>query len=211
VAADVIVTNLTNNLLVLPLSSGQVIRINALARVLVDLTVVQSDIQYFNQYRNQGLIAFNTSNNVYAGPPGPTGPAGVATGVQGATGLEGPTGPQGVTGVGLGATGVPGPTGYGGVQGATGANGLNYQPAEQTYTLLSADVIHQYVDLDFLIVPDSLTFTVVNGIEQYDGIDYSLSTVGGVTRVSFLGDLATGGPAALVVGDILNFSYFYVP
>jgi hypothetical protein len=32
---------------------------------------------------------------------------------------------------------------------------------------------------------------------------------GGVTRITFAGDLATGGNAALVAGDILQIKYAY--
>jgi len=43
-------------------------------------------------------------------------------------------------------------------------------------------------------------------------VDYTVSLTGGaggVTRITFAGDLATGGNAALVSGDILMIKYAY--
>jgi hypothetical protein len=75
-------------------------------------------------------------------------------------------------------------------------------------TLSGTDITNQYKDLAILTLSSSLILSV-SGAMQTEGTDYSLSTVGGVTRVTFLGDLATGGNAALVSGDIMNFSYSY--
>ena len=44
---------------------------------------------------------------------------------------------------------------------------------------------------------------VVNGVVQSETDDYTLSVVGGVTRLSFAGDLATGGNSALIATDVL--------
>lgn len=79
---------------------------------------------------------------------------------------------------------------------------------KQSITLSGTDITNQYVDLAHLIKTSSLD-VVVSGIVQTEGTDYTLSTVGGVTRVTFAGDLATGGGAALVSGDIFNAKYAY--
>ena len=79
---------------------------------------------------------------------------------------------------------------------------------KQAITLSGTDISNQYVDLAQLTKPNTLIFEV-GGVVQIEGADYSLSTVLGVTRVTFLGDLATGGAAALVAGDIANFQYLY--
>lgn len=79
-ATDVIVTNLTNGLLVLDLTaSHSVLRINANSRVLIDQAIISTNILDFTRYRGLGLIAFNTSNSAFVGSQG-------ATGIQGVTG-----------------------------------------------------------------------------------------------------------------------------
>lgn len=78
--------------------------------------------------------------------------------------------------------------------------------AKESLTLNGTDITNQYKDLAKLIEPSSLMLSV-DGVIQYEGSDYTLSTVGGVTRITFAGDLATGGNAALVSGDILRCQY----
>lgn len=87
---------------------------------------------------------------------------------------------------------------------------INYKPKKERLTLDSTDITNQYKDLAFLAEPGSVHLSIT-GIAQYEGsgIDYSLSTVGGVTRVTFETNLATGGASELVSGDILNFQYRY--
>jgi hypothetical protein len=81
---------------------------------------------------------------------------------------------------------------------------------KETLTLNGTDITNQYKDLAHLISANSL-FLSISGIVVYEGAsyDYTLSTVGGVTRITFLNDLATGGAAALVSGDILQVQYQY--
>lgn len=80
--------------------------------------------------------------------------------------------------------------------------------AKENITVDSTIVTNQYVDLAQLILANSLDLSV-SGVIQEEGSDYNLSTVGGVTRVTFAGDLATGGAAELVSGDVMNFKYQY--
>lgn len=82
------------------------------------------------------------------------------------------------------------------------------KPKKQDFTLNGTDITNQYVDLSFLSIADSLSL-FVDGVMQDEGSDFTLSTVSGVTRVTFAGDLATGGSAALVSGDILHIVYQY--
>lgn len=79
---------------------------------------------------------------------------------------------------------------------------------KEAITLNGTDITNQYVDLDFSIDNDSLD-VVVSGIVQRLTSDYTLSVVSGVTRVTFAGDLATGGGAALIAGDVMFFKYQY--
>jgi hypothetical protein len=78
-------------------------------------------------------------------------------------------------------------------------------------TLISGDITAQYVDLSFPISDtSSVGLFVVGGLLQNPGVDYSVSATGGVAgvgRITFLGDLASGGVSALVAGDILVVQY----
>lgn len=80
------------------------------------------------------------------------------------------------------------------------------QPHKQSITLANGDITNQYVDLAFTAKPNSLML-VVNGVVQSETDDYTLSVVGGVTRLSFAGDLATGGNSALIATDVLKISF----
>lgn len=76
-------------------------------------------------------------------------------------------------------------------------------------TLVAGDITNQYVDLDFVARTDSINMSI-SGIMQVQGSDYTVNYTGGaggVTRITFAGDLATGGASELVATDILNFQY----
>jgi len=101
----------------------------------------------------------------------------------------------------------------------TGSNTLEaLQPAEEKFTLSSTNITNQYVDLAHVIFGSSASVNsagvyVVGGPEQQKAIDYTVSLTGGaggVTRITFAGDLATGGNAQLVAGDILVIDYSYL-
>lgn len=79
---------------------------------------------------------------------------------------------------------------------------------KENITLSSTNITNQYVDLAHLTIANSLTLAVTKTY-QVEGSDYTLSTIGGVTRLSFAGDLATGGVSALVAGNILNIQYTF--
>jgi len=88
-----------------------------------------------------------------------------------------------------------------------------YQKAwgKENLTLNGTDITNQYKDLAQVIIASSLDL-VVAGIVQTEGVDYTVSLTGGAggkTRISFAGDLATGGAAALVSVDVLRFKYQY--
>lgn len=75
-------------------------------------------------------------------------------------------------------------------------------PVEEYWPLLAADITNQYIDLSYLIVNDSLN-VFAYGLRQKATVDYTLSVEGGVTRVTFAGDLAS----LLVAGDELVTTY----
>lgn len=83
-----------------------------------------------------------------------------------------------------------------------------YTSKKENLTLNGTDITNQYKDMSFSAIADSMILSV-NGVMQYEGSDYTLSVVSGVTRLTFAGDLATGGAAALVSGDILRVKYEY--
>lgn len=74
-------------------------------------------------------------------------------------------------------------------------------------TMTGGEIIAQFYDLAQLIKSETLTITV-SGVVQEEGVDYTLSTASGVTRVTLAGDLATGGAAALIAGDKVGNRYF---
>lgn len=77
---------------------------------------------------------------------------------------------------------------------------------KQKITLTSTDIANQYVNLSFLIDEDSIIGFVAR-LAIHRGDDFTLSTVSGVTRLTFAGPLATGGNSALVSGDVLYVTY----
>lgn len=90
-------------------------------------------------------------------------------------------------------------------------------PAEQRITLSGTDITNQYVDLAFVIYgtsasDNSVALTPYRGPLALKTIDYTVSLTGGsggVTRLTFAGDLATGGMSALVAGNILIITYMH--
>jgi len=76
-------------------------------------------------------------------------------------------------------------------------------PHKENFVLTNTDISNGYVDLTRLAVDES---TVINlgGIEQHEGDDYTVSTVGGVTRLTFIGPLL----AAVVPGDKVYIRYW---
>jgi len=82
---------------------------------------------------------------------------------------------------------------------------------KQTVTLASGDITNQYYDLAHVAKASSIDL-VVAGLIQVEGTDYTVNLTGGTggnTRVTFAGDLASAGNAALVAGDIVVFKYSY--
>lgn len=100
-----------------------------------------------------------------------------------------------------------------------GSNNLeSLKQNEQRITLNGTDITNQYVDLSFAVYGtsasvNSVQLSVVGGLIQQKTVDYTVSLTGGaggVTRITFAGDLATGGAAELVATDILVVSYSYL-
>lgn len=83
---------------------------------------------------------------------------------------------------------------------------------KETFTLNGTDITNQYIDLANVARNDSIHFMVKGSGSLLEGAshDYSVSYTGGAggnTRITFLNDLATGGNAALIAGDIVQVQY----
>lgn len=83
--------------------------------------------------------------------------------------------------------------------------------AKENLTLDGTDITNQYKDLAEVAIASSID-VVVNGVVQTETVDYTVNLTGGAggnTRLTFAGDLATGGGAALVATDVLRVKYQY--
>ncbi len=81
----------------------------------------------------------------------------------------------------------------------------------EALTLSAGDITAQYKDLTQVAVTKSIQF-FVNGVWQRPTTDYTINYTGGAggkTRLTFAGDLATGGAAELIAGDVIHIQYQY--
>jgi hypothetical protein len=74
---------------------------------------------------------------------------------------------------------------------------------KQAIILSSTDISNQYVDLSVQAVAQSCQIGVGERVMLWESLDYSISVVGSVTRVSFTGPSASAGAEALVEGQTL--------
>lgn len=81
--------------------------------------------------------------------------------------------------------------------------------SQETFVLTGTDISNQYVDLAQTVSAGSVHMIPEGGPAQVEGVDFTLSDGGGFTRITFAGDLASGGDAALVNGDTLYIKYAY--
>ncbi len=89
--------------------------------------------------------------------------------------------------------------------------------ASTIITLSSEDITNQFVDLEHIAVfasatDNSVIMSVYGGPVQLPNVDYVADDgdLDDLTRITFLGALATGGASELVEGDILIFNYEYL-
>jgi hypothetical protein len=80
--------------------------------------------------------------------------------------------------------------------------------AEQ-HTLLAGEITGQAFLLSHLAANGTVNLAV-SGVVQTPAVDFSTSVSGSVTQVNLLGDLATGGNAALISGDKVLARYDYL-
>lgn len=82
---------------------------------------------------------------------------------------------------------------------------------QEAITLSAGDITNQYVDFAEVAKTGSVTL-MINGVVMKPVDDYTLNYTGGaggVTRLTFGGDIATAGAAALVASDVIFISYAY--
>jgi uncharacterized cupin superfamily protein len=79
---------------------------------------------------------------------------------------------------------------------------------QESKTLSGGDITNQYVDAAFTALSGSFKL-FISGLYMVPGVDFTLSVVSGVTRITFAGSLATGGASELVAGDVLLLDYSY--
>lgn len=72
----------------------------------------------------------------------------------------------------------------------------------------SGHISNQYVDLAHEILPETLIF-ISERVLMIEDEDYTVSVVGGVTRISFIGPVAANGLEEFVAGDKVIFQYLY--
>lgn len=77
---------------------------------------------------------------------------------------------------------------------------------KQSFTLTGLDISRGWVALLEEPVLDSLDL-IVHGVTMDEGIDFEIQQVSGQTRLVFLGQLAFGGDAALVEGELIRVKY----
>ena len=75
--------------------------------------------------------------------------------------------------------------------------------SREVVTLDGTDITNQYIDLASTPLANSVLFEVSGAPSQIEGVDWSIST----NRITFLGELATAGAAALESGDVVQVSY----
>lgn len=81
----------------------------------------------------------------------------------------------------------------------------------EALTLNGTDITNQYKDLAQVAVTSSIMF-FFNGLWQRPTTDYTINYTGGTggkTRLTFAGDLATGGASELVSSDVIYIQYQY--
>ena len=88
------------------------------------------------------------------------------------------------------------------------ASGGNFD--KEKFTLSSADIANGYITLARLAKSKSIKASVGRlCIHEGSGDDYTVSTVGGVSRITFLNSLIYPGVEALVAGDVVFVEYSY--
>lgn len=79
--------------------------------------------------------------------------------------------------------------------------------AKETFTLSAGDITNQYVTLANTPIANSVMLIVKGGAPTLEGAAHDFTLTG--AQLDFENDLATGGAAALIAGDIIQVMYQY--
>lgn len=88
----------------------------------------------------------------------------------------------------------------------TALEGASVEFVQEKFTLSAGDITNGYVTLANLAIAASIN-AFVDRLAIHATDDYTLSTVGGVTRVTFVGSLVTPGQEKLSAGDVVRVKY----
>lgn len=88
----------------------------------------------------------------------------------------------------------------------TALEGASVQFVQQKFVLGAGDITNGYVTLANLAIAASIN-AFVDRLAIHATDDYTLSTVGGVTRLTFVGSLVTPGQEKLSAGDVIRVKY----
>lgn len=80
------------------------------------------------------------------------------------------------------------------------------QHVQEKFTLSAGDITNGYVTLANLAITASIN-AFVDRLAIHETDDYTVSTVGGVTRITFAGSLVTVGQEKLSAGDVVRVKY----
>lgn len=88
----------------------------------------------------------------------------------------------------------------------TALEGASVQFVQEKFVLGAGDITNGYVTLANLAIAASIN-AFVDRLAIHATDDYTLSTVGGVTRITFVGSLVTPGQEKLAAGDVVRVKY----
>lgn len=80
------------------------------------------------------------------------------------------------------------------------------QHRKETFTLSSGDISNGYIELSMEAASNS-TVVFVGRLGAVEGIDYSVSVVSSKTRITWTGELASGGASELVASDKVHVKF----
>lgn len=84
--------------------------------------------------------------------------------------------------------------------------GASVEFVQEKFVLGAGDITNGYIDLAELAIAASIN-AFVDRLAIHATDDYTLSTVGGVTRITFAGSLITVGQEKLAAGDVVRVKY----
>lgn len=88
--------------------------------------------------------------------------------------------------------------------------GASVEFVQQKFTLSGTDITNGYINLANLAIQASIN-AFVDRLAIHETDDYTVSTVGGVTRMTFVGNLVTPSEQALAAGDVITVKYAKKP